>query len=185
MGTETAHFSAASREDFDQMVNDLAAAGKEKQRRPVVAQLTQDLSAYCGKIEAQPTAGKSVHDQEERILAVARHDLAVERRLKPQSFQASQVRFRIGQLAFQLDQIRLQADQAVATARGNINGFDARLAQSTCAAAPHASGCDALAAAQQRYASVHARVISVADRVEAETRQSVTAMTALNKEAGN
>lgn len=177
-------------------MNALAAAGKEQQSRQaaaqalandsrIVAQLTEDLNSYCAKVEAHPPSSKSVHDEEEKILAAARHDLTLERGLNSQSFQASQVSFRIDQLASQLDQIKFQVDQAVLTARGHIQGFDARLAANSCNATRHLPGCDALAVAQQRYVSVRTRVLDDAKQLEADMQRSTAEMTALNKEAGN
>jgi hypothetical protein len=196
MATVTGHFSPASPQDFDAAVSELAAAGKEQQSRHeaaqalandthTVAQLTQDLNSYSAKVEAHSSSSKSVHDEEEKILAAARHDLTLERGLNPQSFQASQVRFRIGQLAFQLGQIKFQVAQAIPASRDHIRGFDARLAANPCNGTESLRGCDALAAAHQRFASVRTRVLDDAKQVEADVQRSTAEMTALNKEAGN
>lgn len=185
IGTDTKHLSPATPEAFNGVVRDLAAVGKEQQGREKVAQLTKDLTAYCEKYETRPASGKQVHDEEERLLAAARHDLKMERGLNSKSFQASQVRFRIGQLAFQLGQIDLQARRAASDAIDDIGGLDLRLAQSPCATSSHLAGCDQLTRTQQRYAPLRTDILSVANQVKAETTQNVAAMTALTKEAGH
>lgn len=196
MGTVTGHFSPASPQDFDAAVSELAAAGKEQQSRHAaaqalandthtVAQLTQDLNSYSAKVEAHSPSSKSIHDEEEKILAAARHDLTLERGLNPQSFQARQVRFRIGQLAFQLGQIKFQVGQAIPASRDHIRGFDARLAANPLQRNGKSSRMRCVGRRSPAFRVRAHRVLDDAKQVEADVQRSTAEMTALNKEAGN
>jgi hypothetical protein len=184
-GTVIAHFAPASPQAFDAAVNALAATGQEQQRRRGLAQLTHDLDAYCAKMDAHPITRERAHDEEQKLVAAAQHDLTVERQLRPQSFQAGQVRYRISNLDFQLGQIGFQVERAEPVWHAEIQRLDARVASNPCHSTKDLPGCNAFAAADQRYASVRTQVLSDATQVEADLRQSQSEMTALNQEAGN
>lgn len=184
-GTLIAHFAPASPQAFDAAVNELADAGHELQRRRDLAQLTRDLNAYCAKIDAHPITKGRARDQERQLVAAAQHDLTVEQRLNPQSFQAGQVRYRISNLEFQLGQIGFLVERAEPVWHAEIQRLDARVAANPCNTAKSLPGCDAFAAAEHRYEAVRTRVLGDANEVETDMQQSNSEMALVNKEAGN
>jgi hypothetical protein len=184
-GTVIAHFASASPQAFDAAVSELAATGQEQQRRRDLARLTHDLNAYCAKMDAHPITKERAHDEEQKLVAAAQHDLTLERRLSPQSFQAGQVRYRIRNLDFQLGQIGFKVVRAEPVWHAEIQRLNARAAANPCNTTKHLPGCDAFAAAEQRYTSVRTRVLGDASQVEADMQQSKSEMASLNKEAGN
>lgn len=184
-GTSNVHFSPATPRAFDAAVNELSATAREQQRERDLAQLVHDLDVYCANMEAHPINTRRAHDEEQALVAAARRDLALERQLNPQSFQASHVRFLIGNLEFQLGQIWFQLERAEPVWHAEIRRLDARVAANPCHRHKRLSGCDAFAVAKSRYASVRSQVLRSAKKAEAEYEQSKSEMTALNKEAGN
>ena len=184
-GTSNVNFSRAAPRVFDAAVNKLSAMAKERKRERVLAQLIHDLNDYCANMKAHPINTRRVHDEERALVAAARRDLALERQLNPQSFQASHLRFLIDNLQFQLGQIWYQLERVEPMWHAEIRSLDARVAVNPCNRRGRLSGCDAFAAAKSRYASVRLQVLRSAKRAEAEYDQSNSEMTALNREAGN
>lgn len=184
-GTSNVNFSRAAPRVFDAAVYKLSATAREKKRERDLAQLVHDLNVYCANMKAHPINTRRAHNEEQALVAAARRDLALERQLNPQSFQAGHLRFLIGHLQFQLGQIWYQLERAELMWHAQIRRLDARVAANPCNRLRRLSGCDALAAAKSRYAAVRLQVLTSAKKAEAEYDQSNSEMAALNREAGN
>lgn len=194
----SSHFVPEKPGEFDAAINNLVVVGKQQELLQAQAQqmatdaqhvseLTQALTAYNNRIEANPNGPAIARGQEEQVLAAAQRDLGILKDLEAQGKEipANQVRFRINQLAFQMGQMKFQVDQALNQGREHISGFDQRLANSPCFVNARIEGCDTLGQEKLRYAKVREHVLSIRGQLAADMQKNGTAMDAINKQAGN
>ena len=193
-----AHLARSTPDAFDRASAALQALGHKEQTDQAqkkraaedverVSELTKQLAAYDDRITAPSHGPEQARQQEEQMLAAARHDLSVVHTMtdRHQEFAADQARFHIGQIDFQMGLLKMQIERDVQAGHDHLAGFNQALAQSPCANLPDVAGCAALAQEQSRYVAGRARVESDLTRASQDMQKNSTAMELINKAAGN
>ncbi|KZC41170.1 hypothetical protein RHOFW510R12_00900 [Rhodanobacter sp. FW510-R12] len=190
--------SSGTMEGFEQSSHALEVAGADRKRDLAqerraadalkrVAELTQALSSYNGRIAANTRGPDDVRKEEEGLVATARQALAAKRRLAAanREFDSSQAGFRVGQLAFQLNLLRLQVEQDVQMGHEHIQDLDRQVANNPCTTQASIPGCVALSGELARYQSTRSRVRAELGQLAQDLATNLPAMGAINKAAGN
>lgn len=200
IGGNVQHLTSSSTNAFNTAVAALTKKGQEQQNvraalqkmdtdNRTAGQLLQDLTNYDNRVLGSTGNPANARNAEEKIIAAAQKDMHILEALKAQrqgdSYQASQVQFRVGQLDFQMGQIKFQVGNALQQGRDHIGGFDARLAKSPCNTNAGLANCAALTQEQQRYATVRSRVLGNQVELASDMQKYGSQMEALNHAAGN